>query len=129
ERTFRLFAVTGVCSVDRVARDCLRDRNPLFGYPAAFRLAVSCLASYGALEARPWIHCYYLPIASEGQTRPRLLKAMPSPREFCTFQPNVAAPNVHVGDRLSVQRLHAGDDSERSEARQVVRRNRFNVFD
>src|SRR5260370_36477705 len=122
DRTFRFFAVAGKRRSERITLNRLRHGQSLLGDKAPFRFTFRRLSRNCALNPLPRIERNDGPIAAEGQAASSIRDAFPGPGARSAIGAGIARPDVQrVGIRVRMERLHAGDDPEFAESRNVGR--------
>src|SRR2546427_7834866 len=109
-------------------------RSTLFPYTtlfrSRFRFTFRRLASHSGLHPGPRIESHDRPIAAEGQAASCIRDALPGPGTRSAIGAGIPRPDFQrVGIRVRMERLHAGDNPELAESRNVGRGDGFNVFD
>ena len=93
-------------------------------------LAIGGLPSHRGLNSFPRIESHDGPIAAETEVAAGIGNALPHPGSGSALRADIVHPYIkNIGARIRMERLHAGDDPELAESRNVGRRDGFNVFD
>src|SRR5215467_2274379 len=130
QRTFCFFSEPGVSGPQGVAANRIGDRETLGWHKSSLGQAFGGLPCDGGLDSFERVERDHRPIAAESDLSATIRNAFPNPGARSAIWTCVARPHaqrVFVG--VGMQGLHAGDDAQSSEARNVVRGDRFNVLD
>ena len=116
-----------VCALRRVVAYGVLNRDALFGPPAADGQAVRALARDRRVETEVRVDRLDRPVRAEGDVYAVRHHRVPTVRAHHSVLAQTRLGPALVRD--CVRRLHRGDDSEVSEAREVRRRDNLRVLD
>jgi hypothetical protein len=130
DRTFRLFTPSGVSSTKCIAANRLLNSQALFWNKTSLGFTFGGLPRDRSLNTLPRIQRHNRPIAAESEMPTGIRNTLPGPSARSSIPAGVTRPDVQrIHIRIGMQRLHAGDNAQLPEARDVRGGDRFNVLD
>src|SRR2546422_42846 len=103
--------------VQGITFDCVSQADALLRNPTALWLAIGCLPGDCILQSWPGTDSHNRPVTAESEHPTSGLNTVPCPGALSPLGAYVGRPRFQrVIVRIRMQWLHAGDDSELSEA-------------